>query len=63
MNITKCPLADLAKEVNAEDWGYILYCCDDPNIVEGFNPEMDLKRTKTLMQGDDCCDHFYCMKK
>ena len=63
MDITKCPLADMAKEFNAEYWGYIFYCCDDPNIVEGFNPNMDLIRTKTLMQGDNCCDHFYSMKK
>jgi hypothetical protein len=26
---------------------------------EGYNPRIAFKRTKTLMEGDDYCDHFY----
>jgi predicted ArsR family transcriptional regulator len=63
MHVTKCTLADLCRELGCEDWGYHLYCMSDYGIVEGFNPEIEFKRTKTLMEGDDCCDHFYCMKE
>jgi predicted ArsR family transcriptional regulator len=61
--VTRCPLAEMARELGAEDWGFICYCADDPPIVAGFNPDMGFRRTKTLMQGDDYCDHFYYMRK
>ena len=61
-HVTKCPLAEMARKVQATDWGYICYCADDPHIVAGFNPAIGFRRTKTLMEGHDCCDHFYYMK-
>ncbi|HOJ76687.1 MAG TPA: L-2-amino-thiazoline-4-carboxylic acid hydrolase [Bacillota bacterium] len=60
---TKCPIYDLAIEINATEWLYHHTCCSDPHIVEGFNPKIGLRRTKTLMQGADCCDHFYFIKE
>jgi predicted ArsR family transcriptional regulator len=60
--VTRCPLAEMAREINASDWGFICFCEDDPPMVAGFNPDMGFRRTKTLMQGDDCCDHFYFMR-
>jgi predicted ArsR family transcriptional regulator len=59
MRCTRCPLVDLAREIDAADWLYRLNCGSDPHMVAGFNPKMGFRRTKTLMQGDDCCDHFY----
>jgi len=61
--VTKCPMAEMARSVNAAEWGYVCYCADDAHIVAGFNPAMGFRRTKTLMQGHDCCDHFYYMKE
>ena len=63
MHVTRCPFADIGKKLGGEEWGFALYCMSDYGIVEGFNPEIDFKRTKTLMEGHDCCDHFYKMKK
>lgn len=60
--VTKCPLAEMAQELHATDWGYICYCADDPHIVAGFNPEIGFRRTKTLMEGHECCDHLYYMQ-
>jgi predicted ArsR family transcriptional regulator len=60
-HVTKCPFAEMAHELQAADWGYICFCADDPHIVAGFNPAMGFRRTKTLMEGHDCCDHFYYM--
>lgn len=56
---TKCPICDLAQEISGQEWMVYLNCGTDPHIVQGFNPEIQFKRTKTLMQGHDCCDHFY----
>lgn len=56
---TKCALYDLAQEIDGTEWMFHLNCGTDPYIVEGFNPEIKFKRTKTLMEGHDCCDHFY----
>ncbi len=58
----KCPIYELAKEIGATDWLYHHTCSADPFIVEGFNPKIGFKRKKTLMQGDECCDHFYFIK-
>lgn len=60
--VTKCPLAEMAREINAADWGFVCYCADDPHIAAGFNPRLGFRRTKTLMEGHDCCDHFYFMQ-
>ncbi|MBN1123166.1 MAG: L-2-amino-thiazoline-4-carboxylic acid hydrolase [Anaerolineae bacterium] len=59
MCVTACPIATLAKELNAQDWLYAYNCACDPLMVEGFNPKIGFRRTKTLLEGDDCCDHFY----
>ena len=59
--VTRCPLAEMAQELGATDWGFICFCADDPPMVAGFNPKMGFRRTKTLMEGHDCCDHFYFM--
>ena len=62
---TKCPVADLAKTLPGKDapgWMYRMFCRGDYAIVEGFNPKMRFQRTKTLMLGDDECDHLYSME-
>lgn len=61
--VTRCPFAEMALELDAADWGFICYCEDDPSMVAGFNPEMGFRRTRTLMEGDEYCDHFYFMPK
>ncbi|MBU7030666.1 MAG: L-2-amino-thiazoline-4-carboxylic acid hydrolase [Theionarchaea archaeon] len=60
---TQCPIAETYKKIKREEYGLLFHCITDPYIVEGFNPEIKFRRTKTLMGGDDCCDHHYSMKK
>ncbi|MCM2284047.1 MAG: L-2-amino-thiazoline-4-carboxylic acid hydrolase [Desulfobacula sp.] len=59
---TACPLAALYQAAGGADWGYHLYCAADEAIVRKFNPDMGFLRTKTIMEGHECCDHFYYMK-
>jgi hypothetical protein len=63
MKCTKCPVADLYKQAGGTEWGYHLYCAADKHIVEAFNSKIGFRRTKTLMEGHDCCDHFYYLKE
>jgi predicted ArsR family transcriptional regulator len=63
MKCTKCPVADLYKQAGGTEWGYHLYCAADKHIAEAFNPQIGFRRTKTLMEGHDCCDHFYYLKE
>jgi hypothetical protein len=37
--------------------GYEIFCRPDYVMRQGFSPNIHLERTRTLMQGDDCCDH------
>jgi hypothetical protein len=39
--------------------GTIFSCTRDFALVEGFNPNISLKRTQTIMQGADFCDFRY----
>jgi hypothetical protein len=66
MHCTYCPWVEVAKATGSTEIGYQLICHSDYAIVEGFNQaarqnEKPIKfaRTRTLMQGDDCCDHCY----
>ncbi len=63
MRCTRCPIHERAKGFDEElrGWFYTLACSADPSIVAGFNPRMGFRRTKTLVEGDDHCDHFYYM--
>ena len=58
VHCTRCPMADTYHKIGKPEYGLIFHCSTDPHIVAGFNPDMEFKRTKTLMM-DDCCDHYY----
>ena len=57
--VTSCPHAELGAQLGAADWLYALVCAGDPHIAASFDPPIGFERSKTLMQGDDCCDHAY----
>ena len=42
---------------------YLYMCLSDYSIIEGYNPDIGFKRSKTIMQGDDYCDHCYFWKE
>ena len=57
--ITECLIAKTFKEMNAADLGYIMCCHADFATAKAYHPKIRLKRTKTLMQGESCCDQTY----
>ena len=57
--VTRCPLAELAKQTGSETWMYHLLCLTDEPSVTGFNSGIRFNRTRTLIQGYPDCDHTY----
>ncbi|WP_273149051.1 L-2-amino-thiazoline-4-carboxylic acid hydrolase [Enterocloster asparagiformis] len=58
--IKRCAYVDMYERIGMKDMGYTLSCMRDEYFYEGFNPEMVMTRSKTLMTGGDCCD--FCFK-
>ncbi len=63
VRITECLWAQTFRKMGLEKLGYQLFCDQDYAECKGFNPKISLVRTKTLMQGDDCCNHRYILEK
>ena len=58
---TYCMWADVFKQLGVADIGFWI-CEGDEPVVTAFNDHIGFKRTMTLMEGDDCCDHVYFVK-
>ena len=63
MKITKCLTEEVFREANAQDLGYACVCHADFGLPEGMDLNIKLIRTKTLMQGHDCCNHRYVLNE
>ena len=62
-NVTKCIWAHTFSKLGASDFGFHTMCMGDYGIGKGLSPHVTLKRSKTLMQGDDCCDFAWCWEE
>ena len=62
-NVTRCRYAELYEKLGIRELGTALSCARDYALIEGFNPEVSLKRTQTIMEGAPHCDFHYCVKK
>jgi hypothetical protein len=58
-DVTYCGYAEMYKKMGIRELGFFLSCYRDFPFLEGFNPEIELERTKTMMEGADCCDFRY----
>ncbi|MGI6207091.1 MAG: L-2-amino-thiazoline-4-carboxylic acid hydrolase [Anaerolineae bacterium] len=59
---TRCLWAEVYRELDAADIGFWI-CEGDGPAAAAFNPAIRFSRTKTLMEGDDCCDHVYYVEE
>jgi len=60
-NVTRCRYAELYEKLGIRDLGAALSCARDYALMEGFNPDVALKRTQTIMKGAPHCDFRYCL--
>jgi hypothetical protein len=62
IKVTECLWAKTFREADAADIGYATLCYGDYAAAPAFNPKMKMIRTKTLMQGHDCCNQRVVME-
>ena len=55
-NVTRCRYAEMYRALGIPELGALLSCNRDFALVEGFNPDVKLTRTQTLMDGATHCD-------
>jgi len=60
MKVSRCCAWEAFQELGAPELCK-LYCDSDHAYIKAFNPKMRLVRTKTIADGDDCCDHVWAM--
>jgi hypothetical protein len=58
-NVLRCPYHEKYRELGLEEFGVELSCCRDEPFARGFNPRLQLVRTKTIMEGASYCDFRY----
>jgi len=58
----KCIWAEIFHELGRPDIGK-WFCESDYVLCEAFDKDMKFKRTKTLMDKDDYCDHEFLMEE
>jgi hypothetical protein len=61
-NVTRCRYAELYRALGMEELGAVLSCNRDYALVEGFNTQIELTRTQTIMQGASHCDFRFHRK-
>jgi hypothetical protein len=61
-NVTRCRYAEFFKELGLTDLGALIHCSRDHAMVAGFNDDLELTRSQTIMQGGSCCDFRFRRK-
>ena len=66
LKFSSCPFAIFFRAIGKEKIGQI-YCDVDYDMIKDFNEttggNLGFERTKTLMEGHDCCNHHIFVKK
>lgn len=62
-NVRRCKYAEMYNEMGVGEIGHLLSCNRDGKLCEGYNPEIELTRTQTIMGGADHCDFRFTLKK
>lgn len=55
-DVTRCRYAEMYRALGIPELGALLSCNRDFALIQGFNPEVELTRTQTIMEGASHCD-------
>ena len=58
-NVTRCRYSEMYREMGLGDIGHLLSCGRDGTFCQGFDPNITLERTQTIMGGAACCTFRY----
>ena len=61
-NVTRCRYAELYRALGIPELGALLSCNRDFAMSSGFNPDLTLTRTQTIMEGAPFCDFRFGVK-
>jgi hypothetical protein len=59
MRVSRCLWAEYFQRLGDTELGYLVCCNADHQMLSAYNLRLSLRRTKTIMQGDDHCDHCF----
>jgi hypothetical protein len=59
LNVSRCLFAEVFKELDAVELGYLMVCNPDHAYAQTSHPRIKLRRSMTLMEGHECCDHTW----
>ncbi len=62
-NVTRCRYAEMYRSLGIPELGAVLSCNRDFALIQGFNPEVNLTRTQTIMEGATFCNFRYTLKR
>jgi hypothetical protein len=58
---SRCMYAEILHELGEPELGMVM-CARDGPWVKSYNPKLGFRRTKTLMEGDEMCDHIFLVE-
>ncbi len=61
-NVTRCRYAEMYNTLGIPELGVVLSCNRDYALIEGFNDEITLRRTQTIMEAAPFCDFRYALR-
>jgi L-2-amino-thiazoline-4-carboxylic acid hydrolase len=61
-NVTRCGYAAFYQEMGVADIGALVHCSRDHAMAAAFDPDIELVRTGTIMEGKPCCDFRFRKK-
>lgn len=62
-NVTRCRYAEMYKSLGIPELGAVLSCNRDFALIQGFNPNVALTRTQTIMEGAPFCNFRYTLRR
>ena len=57
--VTRCRYAEMYHEMGLGEIGFLLSCNRDSQFIEGYAPDITLKRPNTIMEGHSSCEFHY----
>lgn len=62
-DVTRCRYAEMYQALGIPELGAILSCNRDAALMDGFNPDVEFSRTRTIMGGATHCDFVYTLRR
>ncbi len=62
-NVYRCRYVEMYQHLGMTELGKMLSCERDYALIEGYNPDIHLTRTQTIMEGADICDFCFEFQK